>query len=145
MALLCSVFPTAQRHFLYKTIFRRVSPRGLPFLMHIFLRQTLLSPPQRPRASTHQTGKGLNNPCFLESGEGAVLFKSFESFRRDVHDDSLIEFGYENAAALEISLAADLPGRVKLRRTGAVRVPPADLRAFAGDFAGSCHSRRMVA
>ena len=74
-----------------------------------------------------------------------MLLDSFEALHRDVDDNGLAEFRDVDAALLEIGLAADLAGRVKLRRTGAIRIAPADLRAFAGDVTCSCHSRRMVA
>jgi len=87
----------------------------------------------------------LDSPRLFERGEGAVLLYGLETLDRDVHNDSLVEFGNKDAALLEIGLTADLAGRVILRRAGAVRVPPANLRALAGDFAYSRHSRRMVA
>ena len=89
--------------------------------------------------------KQSNSPCFLEGGEGTVLFNGLESFYRDIHNDGLPELCDVDTASLEVRLAADLAGRVVERRTLRVRVPPADLRALTGNLAGACHSRRMVA
>ena len=92
-----------------------------------------------------QTEKGLiNNPRFLKGGKGTILFDGLQPLDRDIHDDGLVEFGHEDTTLLEIGLAADLARGVELRCASAVRVPPANLRAFASDFAGSCHSRSMV-
>jgi hypothetical protein len=86
----------------------------------------------------------LNRAGFLESGVGAMLFNRAEAFHRDVDDDRLIEFRYENLAALKVRLAANLAGWVELRRAGTVGVPPANLSRFTGNRAFSCHSRRML-
>jgi len=82
--------------------------------------------------------------CLLEGSESAVLLNGLEALHRDIHNDGLIELGYVNTPFLEVCLSADLAGRVELGRTDAVRVPPANLRALTGDFAGACHSQSMV-
>lgn len=87
----------------------------------------------------------LNSSRFGERGEGAVLLDSLEAFYGNIDDDRLAELGDVDTALLEIGLSAHLAGRVELGRAGTVRVPPADLGCLAGDFAGACHSRRMVA
>ncbi len=87
----------------------------------------------------------LNRTYFFERGVGAVLLDGFETLRRDVHDDGLIEFGDVDAALLKVRLAADLAGWIKLRRAGAIGVPPANLRTLPGNFTSACHSGRMVA
>src|SRR3989344_1158177 len=89
-------------------------------------------------------GITLNSADLFERGEGTVLLNSFETLHRNIHDNRLAELGDVDTPLLEICLAANLTGRIELRRAGTVRVPPADLRALPGDFAGSCHSRRMV-
>ena len=89
-------------------------------------------------------GITLNSADLFEGGEGTVLLDGLETFHRDIDDDGLLKLGDIDTALLKIRLAAYLAGRIELRRTGTVRVPPADLRALPGDFAGSCHSRRMV-
>src|SRR3989338_5508515 len=86
----------------------------------------------------------LNRPGLLEGGVGAVLFNSFETLHRDIHNNGCAELGDVDAAFLEVRLTADLAGRVTLRRAGAVRVPPADLRALPGNFTLPCHSGSMV-
>ena len=89
-----------------------------------------------------QLGTGvLANVVVFSAGTGRRMAVGFDSY----HPNGLAKFAYIDAALLEIGLAADLAGRVKLRRAGTVRVPPADLRALASDFACSCHSGRMVA
>ena len=87
----------------------------------------------------------LNSLGFLERRKSAVLLDSLKTFHGDVDDNGLAEFGDVDTTLLEIGLSADLAGGVVLGRTGTVRVPPANLRALTGDFACSCHSRRMVA
>ena len=84
-------------------------------------------------------GITLNSADLFERGEGTVLLNSFETLHRNIHDNRLAELGDIDAPLLEICLAADLASRVELRRAGAVRVPPADLRAFPGNFTLSCH------
>ena len=101
---------------------------------------------KRPiRAFPKSNKEYLDNSSLLESSECSVLLDSLEPFHRNVHDDGFAELRDIDAALLEIGLAADLTGRVILRCSGAVGVPPADLGRLAGDFAGSCHGRRMVA
>ena len=63
----------------------------------------------------------------LEGGECAILLDVAHALGADIHEDILAELGDEDAALLEVRLAAYLSSRVKLRRTGTVRVPPADL------------------
>ena len=89
-------------------------------------------------------GITLNSADLFERGEGTVLLNSFETLHRNIHDNGLTELAYIDAALLEIGLATDLAGRVELRRAGTIGVPPTDLSGLASDFAGSCHSRRMV-
>ncbi len=81
----------------------------------------------------------LNRAGFLERGVGAVLLDGLETLHRNINNDGLAELGDVDTAFLEVGLAADLPGGVKLGRAGAVRIPPAHLRAFPGDVAGACH------
>ena len=87
----------------------------------------------------------LNSPGFFESDKSAIFLDNLESFHRDIHDDGLPKFVDVDATPLEIRLAADLTGRVELRRAGAIGISPADLRALTGNLAGACHSCRMVA
>ena len=75
----------------------------------------------------------------------AVLLDVAEAVYGNIYLNSLAKLRDENSTALEISLAADFADRVELRRTSAVRIAPAYLRALAGDCAAPCHSRRMVA
>lgn len=82
----------------------------------------------------------LNDPCFLERAESAILLDSLEALHRDVDNDGLFELRHIDAALLEVRLATDLAGRVELGRTDAVRIAPAHLRALPSDFTGSCHS-----
>ena len=86
----------------------------------------------------------LNRPRFFESGEGAVLLDSFQAFDGNIYNNSLVQFGHEDAAALEIRLTTDFSGRVKLGGAGAVGIPPADLRTLSGDFADSRHNHSML-
>ena len=72
--------------------------------------------------------KLLNNAGFLQRSESTALFNCLESFHRDGRYDRLTELGDVDAALLEIGRAADLTGRVKLRRAGTIRIPPAHLR-----------------
>lgn len=87
----------------------------------------------------------LDNLCLLEGRKGAILLNSLQTLHRDVDDDGLAELRDVDTTLLEIGLSADLARRVELRRTDAIRVPPADLRAFTSDFTSSCHSQSMVA
>lgn len=82
----------------------------------------------------------LDEAGFLESFERAVLLYVAEAVDGDVYQNRLIEFRDENAALLEVCLAADLPSRVELGSAGTVRVAPTNLGALSGDFTGSCHS-----
>lgn len=87
----------------------------------------------------------LDDLRFFEGGVGAVFLDRFQSLYGHVNDDGLTDLRNEDAAALEIGLAAHLARRIELGSTGTVRVPPADLRALSSDFADTCHSRRMLA
>ena len=89
--------------------------------------------------------KSLNRAGFFKGCESAVLFNSLKAFDGYVHDDGFVQLGNKNAALLEVGLAAHLACRIKLGRAGAVRIPPAYLRALPSDFTCSCHSGRMVA
>src|SRR3989344_5403289 len=120
-------------------------PRAPPHSKSLTAPRRSSSPPRRLPASTLQTEKLSNSSCFSEGGEGAVLLNSLKPLDRDVHNDGLAELGNIDAAPLEVGLATYLASRVILRRAGAVRIPPADLRALTGDFALSRHSHRMVA
>ncbi len=86
----------------------------------------------------------LNNACFRESGECAVLLDVLEALGGDVDKDGRAEFCDEDATLLEVCLTANLASRVELGSTRAVRVTTADLRCFSGYCAASCHSSRMV-
>lgn len=63
----------------------------------------------------------------LEGGECAVLLNVAHALGADIDEDILAELRDEDTTLLEVRLAADLARRIKLRRTGTVRVPPADL------------------
>ncbi len=69
----------------------------------------------------------LNNSCFLECGVCAVLLDVAQTLSGDGHEYCLAELRYENAALLEVSLTANLTGRVELSSTRTVRVPSAYL------------------
>lgn len=62
----------------------------------------------------------LDNACFLECSVCAVLLDVAHSLGRDGHEDGLAELRYENAALLEVCLAANLARWVELRSTRAV-------------------------
>ncbi len=62
----------------------------------------------------------LDNSCFLERSVCAVLLDVAHSLGRDGHEDGLAEFCYENAALLEVCLAANLARWVELRSTRTV-------------------------
>ena len=102
-------------------------------------------PPVRECLCCRSSNYRSNRPCFLQRRVGTIFLDGFETFDGNVDDDGLLEFRHINAPLLEIRLAADLAGRVKLRRANAIRISPADLRALAGYSAGACHSQRMVA
>lgn len=62
----------------------------------------------------------LNPSGFFERGKSTVLLDSLEAFHRNVHNDSLFELGHIDTTFLEVRLAADLAGGVKLGRAGTV-------------------------
>ena len=69
----------------------------------------------------------LNNSGFLQGCVCTVLLDVAHTLSGDGHEDGLTELRYENAALLEVSLTANLAGRVELRSTRTVRVPSAYL------------------
>ncbi len=75
----------------------------------------------------------------------AVLLDVAKTLGGDVDEDGGTELGDEDAALLEVCLAAHLAGRVELRSTRTVRVPSAYLSCLSGDCAFACHSSGMVA
>lgn len=87
----------------------------------------------------------LDNSCFLECGVRAVLLYVAHTLGRDVDEDCLAEFRNEDAALLEVRLAAHLSGWVELGSTRTVGVPSANLRALSCYCAFACHSSRMLA
>ena len=69
----------------------------------------------------------------------AVLLDGAEALHRDVYRDGLVQLGDKDTALLEVGLAADLASGVKLRRAGAVGVPPPNLSRFPRNVTFSCH------
>ena len=87
----------------------------------------------------------LDDLCFLERLVRPVLLYVAESLGGNVYEYGFAEFRNIHAALLEVRFAAHLPGWVELRCTGTVGVPPANLRALAGDVAFAGHSFAMLA
>ena len=86
----------------------------------------------------------LDDACFLECLVGSVFLYRTKSCNGDVDEDGFSKLCDKDAALLEVCLTTNFPGWVELRCTGTVRVPPANLRAFAGDVAFTCHSGRSI-
>lgn len=62
----------------------------------------------------------LHDSSLLQGLVGAVLFHVAKTRDGDINQDGLAELGDEDAALLEVCLAADLAGRIELRRARAV-------------------------
>lgn len=67
----------------------------------------------------------LYNPCFLESGVGAVLLDGLQSASRDVEDKSLLEFRNVDTLLLEVRVLSNSTARIELRCSSAVRISTA--------------------
>ena len=87
----------------------------------------------------------LDKPRLLEGQKCSALFHCLEAFGRDADGNLLAELGDEKGLGLEIYLTAAFARWVEFGRTDAVRVPAADLGAFACDITYSCHSSGMLA
>ncbi len=68
----------------------------------------------------------LDNSCFLEGVERAILLDSAECTSGDSQNDSFLEFRDVDALLLEIRVTANLAAGIKLRCTGAVRISSSD-------------------
>lgn len=86
----------------------------------------------------------LNDARFLQSLLSTVLLDVAKAFSRYNDLNRLSGFRNEDAALLQICLAAYFAGWVELRSAGTVRVPAAYLRGFSCNCAFACHSRCMV-
>ena len=62
----------------------------------------------------------LNNPGFLQGSVRAVLLDVAHTLSRNGDKNGLAKLRYENAALLEVCLAANLARRVELRSTRTV-------------------------
>jgi hypothetical protein len=92
-----------------------------------------------------EEGATLNDASLGKRRKGAVFLDRLHSLNRDIDNNRLTKLRDIYPAAMEVGLAADLASWVELGCTRAVRVSPANLRAFASDFTCSRHSHRMVA
>ena len=82
----------------------------------------------------------LESTSFRKRGERAILLNGLKPFHRNIHDNGLFELGHIDTPLLEIRLTADFAGGIKLRRTGAIGIPPADLRALSSYVANAYHN-----
>ncbi len=74
----------------------------------------------------------VNKTCLFKSGVRAILGNHAKRLCREGNGHCSIEFRYKNALFLKVWAAAHFSARVKLRRTCAIAVAAAYLRALSG-------------
>lgn len=72
------------------------------------------------------SGGLLDDSCFSERFERALLVHSLDTSSRNEDSNMLLEFRDVYSALLEVRVASGFSGRVKLRSTGSVAETPAD-------------------
>lgn len=83
--------------------------------------------------------QSLDKTSSFESLVRAVFCDCTKSLGRNVHGHMLVDFGYENTLLLHVWRTTNLPARIKLRCTSAVRVAATDLGGLAGYFTNFSH------